>query len=120
MFRTRHAGDDAEIETLRPTVESDASLRDEPDPDPAVEEALQRLRSQVSEFVAYDEWGRPLAWRHVVRIVLGPLISDLRDSQTAARLGVALTETEPVPTPPTEAPASVVLPAEPIGIGWPG
>ena len=92
MFRSRNDSAEPEADVVRPTVTTDPALRDERDPDPTVDEAVERLRRDVSELVAYDEWGRPLAWRHVARIVLGPLVSDLRDSQTAARLGQHIAE----------------------------
>jgi hypothetical protein len=63
-----------------------AALRDEPDPDPLVEQAVDRMRSALASLEAYDEWGRALAWRQVARIALGPLVTELRDSQTTARL----------------------------------
>jgi hypothetical protein len=79
-----------------------AALRDEPDPDPLVEQAADRLRAALTSLEARDEWGRALAWRQVARIALGPLVTELRDSQTAARL---LAATRPAPTtePPAEA-----------------
>jgi len=71
-----------------------AALRDEPDPDPLVEQAADRLRAALTSLEARDEWGRALAWRQIARIALGPLVTELRDSQTAARL---LDATRPAP-----------------------
>lgn len=51
------------------------------DPDPLVEEMVQRLRTGLSGMVALDEWGRPVAWRNVVRLALGPTLSRLRDAE---------------------------------------
>ena len=72
-------------------------LRDEPDPDPLVEEAAQRLRQALISLEAHDEWGRLLAWRKVAQIALGPIVLRLRDAQTAARLMAAATQPAPEP-----------------------
>jgi hypothetical protein len=69
MFRRRDLDDDPELLALG--LESDPELRDEPDPDPLVEAATERLREPLSALSAVDAWGRPVAWRHVARIVLG-------------------------------------------------
>jgi hypothetical protein len=61
-------------------------LRDETDPDPLVEQAAERLRQALHTLEARDEWGRPLAWRQVARIALGPILTQLRDAETAMRL----------------------------------
>ena len=62
-------------------------LRDEPDLDPVVEAAAQRLREKLGSLDAVDEWGRPLAWRQVARIALGDLASPrVRDALTVDRL----------------------------------
>lgn len=90
-------GGDAELDAL-----AWAALRDEVDSDPLVEDAVQRLRAALTSMEARDEWGRPLAWRHVARIVLGPLLTQLRDSQTTT---VLLDATRPAPEEP--APAAV-------------
>lgn len=65
-------------------------LRNEVDPDPFIEEMVASLRDKLSTLEAYDEWGRPLAWRNVVRLAVGPVAGQLRDTQTAADLAVAL------------------------------
>jgi len=72
-------------------------LRDEPDPDPLVEEAAERLRGALVSLDARDEWGRRLAWRQVARIALGPVVTELRDAQTAARLMAATQPAGPEP-----------------------
>ena len=71
-----------------------ATLRDEVDSDPLVEEATERLRAALTVLEPRDEWGRPIAWRQVARIALGPLVTQLRDSLTANRL---LDATRPAP-----------------------
>jgi hypothetical protein len=77
----------------------DPALRDEVDPDPLVEEATGRLREQLQCREPVDQWGRPVAWRQVARIALGPLASPrVRDARTADLLEesvVAEPETEP-------------------------
>jgi hypothetical protein len=72
-------------------------LRDEPDPDPLVEEAAERLRGAIVSLDARDEWGRRLPWRQVARIALGPVVTQLRDAQTAARLMAATQPSAPEP-----------------------
>jgi hypothetical protein len=95
-----HAGDvDAGLDVL-----AWARLRDEVDPDPLVEEAVDRMRSALTSLEARDDWGRPLAWRHVARIALGPLVTRLRDIQTTAAL---LDATRPAPEEPRAALPSV-------------
>ena len=78
--------------------EARALLRDEPDVDPIVEEATDRLREELRHLVARDEWGRELAWRHVARIALGPVLTKLRDQETTIRL-LAATHPGTVPQP---------------------
>lgn len=77
---------------VRPATASlppvDPELREARDPDPLVEDMVERLRGGLSGLVALDEWGRPVAWRNVVRLALGPTLERLRDAQT----GVALAE----------------------------
>ena len=80
-----------------------AELRDQVDPDPLVEQATDRLRAALTSLDARDEWGRQLAWRQIARIAIGPLLTELRDAQTAARL--------------TEATGQVM--PQPVGNGWP-
>jgi hypothetical protein len=98
------AGDSAEPLDRR-------ALRDETDPDPLVEEAVERLRAALVALDARDEWGRTLAWRQVARIAIGPLLTQLRDSQTATTL---LDATRPADDSaiPTQMP-------RPVGSGWP-
>ena len=76
-------------------------LRDERDPDPMIEEMAARLRGGLSRLEAYDEWGRPLAWRNVVRLAVGPMVSQLRDTQTAAEIATTMLAagSEPVAEP---------------------
>jgi len=66
--------------------EVDASFRDAIDPDPLVEAMVERLRSSLAGLVALDEYGRPVAWRAVVRVALGPTLSRLRDAETSLAL----------------------------------
>jgi hypothetical protein len=71
---------------------SDPALRDEWDADPLVEQAVGRLREGLGGLAAVDEWGRPLAWRSVVRIAIGPLLGAMRDAQTSLVLADALAD----------------------------
>jgi hypothetical protein len=64
-------------------------LRDETDPDPIIEELVARLRDSLGSLYALDEWGRPLAWRQVVRLAVGPTAARLRDAETAVALAEA-------------------------------
>jgi hypothetical protein len=99
---------DVEPEVLETRPEPDPALRNEVDPDPLIEEMVNRLRDSLSSLVAVDEWGRPLAWRNVVRLALGPMASRLRDTQQALELAVSM-------IPPTAEPvASEELAYEPI------
>jgi hypothetical protein len=93
------------------TEPHDLGLRDELDPDPLVEEAVERMRRSLSSLVARDEWGRELAWRQVARIAIGPLLTRLRDAQTTTQL---LDATRPGTSgvPPQDRSDS--------GSGWPG
>ncbi|HET6817866.1 MAG TPA: hypothetical protein VFH66_11625 [Mycobacteriales bacterium] len=104
--------DDVIVDASPATVEpEDSFLRDEVDPDPLVEEAVERLRDALGTLVARDEWGRPLPWRQVARIAIGPLLTQLRDVQTAAQL---LDATRPDPS---------AVPSQnrtEVGSGWPG
>jgi hypothetical protein len=85
----------------------DPELRDEPDPDPLIEEMVERLRHGLSSLNAVDEWGRPIAWRNVVRLALGPLANKLRDTEQALELAVSMlpatgeaaAEQQPDPSP---------------------
>jgi hypothetical protein len=76
-----------------------SELRDETDSDPLVEQATDRLRAALTALDARDEWGRALAWRQVARIAIGPLLVELRDAQTAARLSAATDTGVPLRTP---------------------
>jgi hypothetical protein len=78
----------AQASVSAPTA--DPKLRDEVDPDPMIEEMVERLRENLSSLVAVDEWGRPLAWRNVVRLALGPVAARMRDTETVAALATAL------------------------------
>lgn len=72
-------------------------LRDEPDADPVVEAAAQRLRDHLGSLDAVDQWGRPVAWRQVARIALGDLASPrVRDALTVDAL-VEATQERPAP-----------------------
>jgi len=55
-----------------------------------------------------DEYDRPVAWRHVVRLALGPTLGQLRDAETSiARL-------EHVSQPPADdVPAQPAAPTTP-------
>lgn len=114
MFRSHSDKPEPSTEPAVVRIDADPVLRDEVDPDSVVEEAVQRLRSHVSSLEARDEWGRPLAWRQVARIVLGPLIADLRDSQTATRIARALAEhAGPIRSDATD------VTQQHAGVGWP-
>lgn len=73
----------------------DPALRDEKDPDPLIEEMVERLRDGLSSMNAFDEWGRPIAWRNVVRLAVGPLMGRLRDAETAVAVATHLSPPEP-------------------------
>lgn len=75
--------------------EGDPLLRNEVDPDPLIEEMVGRLRDGLGTLVAIDEWGRPLAWRNVVRLALGPLAGKLRDTEQALELAVSMIPPSP-------------------------
>jgi hypothetical protein len=66
--------------------EVDPCFRNAVDPDPLVEAMVERLRSSLAGLVALDEYGRPVAWRVVVRVALGPTLSQLRDAETSLAL----------------------------------
>ena len=66
------------------------AFRDERDPDPLIEEMVQRLREGLRSLDAVDEWGRPLAWRNMLRMALGPEIGRLRDALTAATIATSM------------------------------
>jgi hypothetical protein len=89
--------------------DGDLHLRDESDPDPLIEEMVERLRTGLSSLTAIDEWGRPIAWRNVVRLALGPLSNRLRDTEQALEIAVSMlpptaeaVEPSPEPVPSVE------------------
>jgi hypothetical protein len=65
-------------------------LREEHDPDPIIETMVVRLREGLRSLDAVDEWGRPLAWRNVLRMALGPEIGRLRDALTSGAIASTL------------------------------
>lgn len=88
-LRAKHSQEAAPAALLTlPATE--ARLRDEVDPDPLVEQMVERLRRGLADLVALDAWGRPTPWREVVRLALGPALLELRDGQTASALAGAL------------------------------
>jgi len=95
-----------------PATDEDTHLRDEIDPDPLIEEMVGRLREGLSALDAVDEWGRPLAWRNVVRLALGPLANKLRDTEQALELAVSMLP-QPAEAAVAEPAAEVAPAAEP-------
>lgn len=75
--------------------EVDPAFRDEVDPDPLIEEMVERLRGSLSGLVALDEYGRPVAWRRLVRVALGPTLGQLRDAETSVVLAQHMSERSP-------------------------
>ncbi len=106
MFETRRKTEVIEPPVRPAAPEADPRLRNEMDPDPLIEEMVARLREGLGTLIAIDEWGRPLAWRNVVRLALGPLASRLRDTEQALDLAVSM-------LPPSELVAEPVL-EEPV------
>jgi hypothetical protein len=106
MFEPRRKSVATREQSTALPPEPDAALRDEVDDDPLIEQMVARLRDGMRTLDAIDEWGRPVSWRNVVRIAVGPLASALRDAQTAAALGSAISR-------------EATSPAEPDGVGWP-
>ena len=83
----RHRHDKSRVAPATTALpEVDPALREAMDPDPLVEQMVERLRASLSDMVALDEFGRPIAWRHVVRIALGPTLGRLRDAETSLSL----------------------------------
>ncbi len=84
MRKTRLRSKADIVQATSSLPEVDPGYRDERDPDPVVEEMVERLRANLSGMVALDEWNRPVAWRNVVRLALGPslrlLHSDVEES----------------------------------------
>lgn len=97
MFRSRHGTQGSETDQL--WRQTDPRLRDEVDADPIVEEMVSRLRAELTHLAALDEWGRPVAWRNVVRVALGPELAQLRDARTSVRLAQAIEDQSPSPRP---------------------
>jgi len=104
---------EAEPETAPFTSDPELVLRDEPDPDPLIEEMTERLRAGLGSLVAVDEWGRTLAWRNVVRLAVGPLSGRLRDAETAAVIATSMVTEEPAPLEPEPVAPEPVLEAAP-------
>lgn len=86
MRRARHELKDPGRSATQELPKVEPALRDEPDLDPLVEEMVERLRANLSGLVALDEWGRPVAWRNVVRLAVGPTLARLRDAETSLAL----------------------------------
>lgn len=78
MRRFRQTKEDsvAPVTSFLPDV--DPAFRDEPDAEPVVEAMVERLRTHLSGMVALDEYNRPVAWRNVVRLALGPTLLHLQ------------------------------------------
>jgi hypothetical protein len=111
MFGRHEAVTKQRQEVLPIRQDADSDLRDEVDPDPLIEEMVERLRTGLGSLVALDEWGRPVAWRQVVRIAAGPSLAALRDAQTAVALAQAATQQRE--SAPTVMPEPVTQ-AEPV------
>lgn len=99
--------DDASTLAVPEEDPATAHLRDEADPDPLVEALTARLRKQFPTSLSSDEWGRPVAYRHVVRAALSALPPHIT-RELAERLGE---HDEPAPVEP-EAMAVPGLPAQ--------
>ncbi|MFP5219084.1 MAG: hypothetical protein ACLGIG_05015 [Actinomycetes bacterium] len=80
----------------------DPRLRERRDDDPVVEEMVERLRRGLGGLVAVDPWGRPIAWRDVVRTALGTALFELRDARAAAALAQAVEARSTVGSPNLE------------------
>ena len=114
----RRKGTDAPSAT--PPV-TDPVLRDQGDSDPLVEALTERLRRQFPASLSYDEWGRPVAYRHVVRAALSALPPELM-----VDLAKRVSDPEPLPErgQPQAPDARVVdlttarVPCY-AGVGWP-
>ena len=70
--------------------DSDPLLRNEVDPDPLIEEMVGRLREGLGTLVAIDEWGRPLAWRNVVRRIVKASHTVDADARMPAARAIAM------------------------------
>lgn len=108
-----------------------AHLRDESDPDPLVEALTARLRKQFPGSLSRDEWGRPVAYRHVVRAALAALpphvtrelAERLSEHDEPAELSPAYVDLdEPAASLPettgTGVPTRFSEPTT-LGVGWP-
>lgn len=84
--RARAPAKDPDRSVTASLPEVDPQLRSAADPDPLVEQMVERLRVSLSDLVALDEYGRPVAWRQVVRLALGPTLGRLRDAETSLAL----------------------------------
>lgn len=89
-------------------------LRDSADEDLVVEEMVQRLRGALSGMVALDEYGRPVPWRSVVRVALGPRLAWIHDAETslASLQQVLLPKVAPSVTVPEQGTGADDQPAE--------
>lgn len=118
VFESRRKQTLVEAAPAAPSIRPHAALalRDEVDPDPFIEEMVARLRDGLGSLQAIDEWGRPMSWRNIVRMAVGPTVAQLRDAQTATGIAVSLLPgaVEP-PTDLLEEPAD--LPGQQLG--WP-
>lgn len=106
MWRARQAAKDPArpVTSFLPDVDPD--FRDEPDPDPVVEAMVERLRMHLSGMVALDEYNRPVAWRNVVRLALGPSLARLQadaDSYADLERKVITLPSDPVDHPGAKA-----------------
>lgn len=109
-LRSRHQADVPPAIIALPSV--DPALRSTPDGDPLVEEMVERLRQNLGDLVALDPWGRPVAWRDVVRVALGGALAELRDARTAVALSTAIEDREPGPPAEAQLPAMDHPPVE--------
>lgn len=121
-----------------PEREVNDSLRDEPDPDPTVEAMTARLRRVFPNSLGVDEWGRPVAYRHVVRTALSalpiPAALEMPEQLRREALPVAsqVARTNAITLPDAQfatrqGAGGVEAPApdggarpQPTGLGWPG
>ncbi len=76
-------------------VKSPAEPAPQGEQDPVVLDAVERMQTHLSQLVAADQWGRPLTWAQLARVVIGPLADRVRDADTAGVLIEALTLTHP-------------------------
>lgn len=100
-----------------------AALRDQSDPDALVEALTDRLRRQFPTTLAADEWGRPVAYRHVVRAALSALPPHVT-RELAERMTEQERPADPGPmldaTPVTVSVIDLVRQDQvAAGVGWP-